>query len=30
VAVRLAIDTIRYVDFAKGVPEVVERLRRAD
>lgn len=29
-AVRLAIDTNRYVDFAKGVPEVVERLRRAD
>lgn len=26
---RLAIDTNRYVDFAKGVPEPVERLRRA-
>jgi tRNA(fMet)-specific endonuclease VapC len=28
--VRLAIDTNRYVDFVKGVPEVVDRLRRAD
>ena len=27
---RVAIDTNRYVDFAKGVPEVVERFRRAD
>jgi tRNA(fMet)-specific endonuclease VapC len=28
--VRIAIDTNRYVDFAKGLPEAVERLRRAD
>jgi tRNA(fMet)-specific endonuclease VapC len=28
--VRIAIDTNRYVDFARGVPEAVERLRRAD
>lgn len=27
---RIAIDTNRYVDFAKGLPEAVERLRRAD
>ncbi len=27
---RIAIDTNRYVDFAKGFPEAVERLRRAD
>ena len=27
---RIAIDTNRYVDFAKGLPEVVDRLRRAD
>jgi len=27
---RLAIDTNRYVDFAKGVPEVVDRLRRVE
>ena len=27
---RIAIDTNRYVDFARGVPEAVERLRRAD
>ena len=27
---RIAIDTNRYVDFAKGHPEAVERLRRAD
>jgi tRNA(fMet)-specific endonuclease VapC len=28
--VRIAIDTNRYVDFAKGLPEAVERFRRAD
>jgi tRNA(fMet)-specific endonuclease VapC len=28
--VRIAIDTNRYVDFAKGVAEAVERFRRAD
>jgi tRNA(fMet)-specific endonuclease VapC len=28
--VRIAIDTNRYVDFAKGVPEAVQRFRRAD
>jgi tRNA(fMet)-specific endonuclease VapC len=28
--VRIAIDTNRYVDFAKGLPEAVDRLRRAD
>jgi tRNA(fMet)-specific endonuclease VapC len=28
--VRIAIDTNRYVDFAKGLPEAIERLRRAD
>jgi tRNA(fMet)-specific endonuclease VapC len=27
---RIAIDTNRYVDFAKGLPEAVERFRRAD
>lgn len=27
---RIAIDTNRYVDFAKGLPEAVERVRRAD
>ena len=27
---KIAIDTNRYVDFAKGLPEAVERLRRAD
>ena len=27
---RIAIDTNRYVDFARAVPEAVERLRRAD
>jgi tRNA(fMet)-specific endonuclease VapC len=27
---RIAIDTNRYVDFARGLPEAVERLRRAD
>ena len=27
---RIAIDTNRYVDFARGVPEAVERMRRAD
>ena len=27
---RIAIDTNRYVDFARGVPEAVDRLRRAD
>lgn len=27
---RIAIDTNRYVDFAKGLPEAVNRLRRAD
>ena len=27
---RVAIDTNRYVDFAKGLPEAVERFRRAD
>ena len=27
---RIAIDTNRYVDFARGVPEAVERLQRAD
>ena len=27
---RIAIDTNRYVDFVKGLPEAVERLRRAD
>jgi len=28
--VRLAIDTNRYVDFARGVPDAVAMLRRAD
>jgi len=28
--VRIAIDTNRYVDFAKGLPEAVEGFRRAD
>lgn len=27
---RIAIDTNRYVDFAKGLPEAVERVRRAE
>ena len=27
---RIALDTNRYVDFARGVPEAVERMRRAD
>lgn len=27
---RMAIDTNRYVDFAKGLPEAVERIRQAD
>ena len=27
---RIALDTSRYVDFARGVPEAVERLRAAD
>lgn len=27
---RIAIDTNRYVDFAKGLPAAVERFRRAD
>lgn len=27
---RIAIDTNRYVDFAKGVPEAVDRFRRAE
>jgi tRNA(fMet)-specific endonuclease VapC len=27
---RIAVDTNRYVDFAKGLPEAVDRLRRAD
>ena len=27
---RIAIDTNRYVDFAKGLPEAVDRFRRAD
>ena len=27
---RIAIDTSRYIDFAKGRPDAVERLRRAD
>jgi tRNA(fMet)-specific endonuclease VapC len=27
---RIGIDTNRYVDFAKGLPEAVERFRRAD
>ncbi len=27
---RIAIDTNRFVDFAKGLPEAVERFRRAD
>jgi tRNA(fMet)-specific endonuclease VapC len=30
VAVRIALDASRYVDFAKGVGEAVERLRRAE
>jgi tRNA(fMet)-specific endonuclease VapC len=30
VAVRIAIDTNRYVDFARGLPEAVNRLRAAD
>lgn len=29
-ALRLAIDTNRYTDFARGLPEAVERLQRAD
>jgi predicted nucleic acid-binding protein len=28
--VRIAIDTNRYVDFARGLPEAVNRLRAAD
>jgi tRNA(fMet)-specific endonuclease VapC len=28
--VRVAIDTNRYVDFARGVPEAVDHFRRAD
>jgi tRNA(fMet)-specific endonuclease VapC len=28
--VRIALDTNRYVDFCKGVPEVVDRLRRVE
>ena len=27
---RIAIDTNRYVNFVKGLPEAAERLRRAD
>ncbi|MBI2207091.1 MAG: type II toxin-antitoxin system VapC family toxin [Candidatus Rokubacteria bacterium] len=27
---RIAIDTNRYVDFAKGLPDAVDRVRRAD
>lgn len=27
---RLALDTNRYVDFARGLPDAVDRLRRAD
>ena len=27
---RIALDTNRYVDFCKGVPEVVDRLRRVE
>jgi tRNA(fMet)-specific endonuclease VapC len=30
VAVRLALDINRYVDFCRGIPEVVETLERAD
>ena len=27
---RLILDTHRYIDFCRGVPEVVDTLRRAD
>lgn len=29
-AVRIALDTNRYVDFARGVPEAVDRFQRAE